>query len=312
MFRVWCLALMLLVFVPGCSSPKIPPPGPRPSSTERTPGAGGLVGVRELGESDRVLHGIRLGMSVEEAKDLLVSPVFSRSPENNSESWRQGDSEGVSFSFENGLVWHVRDAKGPTPRGLRIGDSSLRVEQLYGKPIDVNKYGWWHYEGDGGLSLFVVVHESTVRSVIIEDRGVLKAHNLEPQQSTSNQPDGMSETRRERLVALGWSVWRHILDGDREGIKRLLTSDTREIEVLVDGFGEGLGTQYESGLDALIKWGRVQAQTATVSAVYVGDRKRGDTLDVVTLSGTTDRMWIFTSMTDGRIVKIIVGGEDGV
>lgn len=171
MLRVKLLAgLVLVSLMVGCAGMPL-----RWTSSSNAYNSGKEVNTGSLGQLDVVLRGIRLGMTVEAAKGMLNNPISGRS-QDGTEFWRQGEQHGVSFSHKNGVVWYVSDSIGPTPRGLHIGDSGKRVEQLYGQPAEVQKHGWWSYSGEAGFSLTVVVRDDQVRQIFIENRSLVEVH----------------------------------------------------------------------------------------------------------------------------------------
>lgn len=81
------------------------------------------------------------------------------------------------LSYEDGTEIHLVDGKiysmnaasadYPTPRGLKVGDSSDTLKQLYGEPSAIDNNGTWIYSSRGYDLFFVTVKDGVVAKIMV-------------------------------------------------------------------------------------------------------------------------------------------------
>lgn len=122
---------------------------------------------------DMKLGKIRIGMNYDELKNVMGEEPVTEDIDELSGT----DSKRLSFSDETEILLvdntvytvNVISDKYETPRGLKVGDSVQKLEELYGKADNVNEEdGIWGYTYKGYELLTVVIEDDKVTQIQID------------------------------------------------------------------------------------------------------------------------------------------------
>jgi hypothetical protein len=251
----------------------------------------------EIPDTDLVLAGVRVGEKPEQVEKRLGKP--SRQQQTSKELLWQYSNLEVRFDAERGAT-SIRTQAGVTGRGLQIGMPLENARIIYGIPSgsDPVQQTFWLGQGEGMLRVGY-------------QKGIITELTVElapkPEYQLPSGAEEVPEDERKVLEALGRQVWELVVAGNKEGLKRLLSSETSELEIYVEGIGEGRGLEYEKGLDALIRWGQDKGRTATLNEILVGFRKNPknpSALDGVGVHTSAGILLVYVSRGDKKIIKI--------
>lgn len=121
---------------------------------------------------DLQLGDIKLNMTYEKALNVMKTKPDNEKVDKNEgmESKTLFYADGTEIYLVDGTVYTVNVISGnyPTPRGLKVGDSTKKLKELYGEPDNVNDDTHWGYTYDGYELFSVVLKDDKIEEIQID------------------------------------------------------------------------------------------------------------------------------------------------
>ncbi len=128
-----------------------------------------IAGESKISLDDLALGLFSIDMPYADLKKFIVSePIKDESDQAGGRTLFYEDGTEI-FLFEDSIYsMNVISSEYETPRGLKAGDSSAKVLELYGEPDNITEDGIWGYNLEGYELLTIVISDDKVTQIQID------------------------------------------------------------------------------------------------------------------------------------------------
>ena len=140
--------------------------------TTRESYGSGLDEKNYIALEDLQLGKVKLGMSYEELTDVMeVKPVKEEKEEYeglNAKTLFYDDDTQIYIVDNTVYSMNVTSPDYETPRGLKVGDGTAKVKELYGEPANISDDGYWGYTYDGYELFTLLIKNGKVAEIQVD------------------------------------------------------------------------------------------------------------------------------------------------